>query len=230
MTVSLAPYPSARALLLGIWGHVGHRRHLQLATLLVVMLFGSMADLVSLGAALPFLGVLSDPGRLWQQPAMRVLASWIGVTQASQFLFPATGAFAAAALLAAVIRLLNVWLNIQLAAAVGSDLSFVAYRSTLYQPYKLQLQRNSSEVISMAITQVDLTTAALTSPLQMITAAVVAIGLLSGLFLVDLAVAIAAVALFGSMYGVLALTTRRELRSNGDRIAGATQQQLKSLQ
>ena len=230
MTVALVPSPSTRALLLGIWGHLVRRRRLQLAALLVVMLFSSLAELVSLGAVLPFLGVLSDPERLWQQPAMRLVASWIGITEASQLLLPAALAFAAAAVLAAVIRLLNVWLNGQLAAAVGSDLSCEAYRRTLYQPYGVHVQRNSSAVISAATTQVDLTTAALTSLLQMITAAVVAIGLLSGLLLVDWAVALAAAALFGSMYGLLALTTRRELRSNGDKIAVATQQQLKALQ
>ena len=219
-----------RQLLKGIWSHLGARRRSQLAALLVVMLLSSLAELVSLGAVLPFLGVLSDPEHLLQQPAMRVLAGLVGVTQPSQLLLPATIAFALAAVLAAVIRLLNVWLNGQLAAAIGSDLSCEAYRRTLYQPYGMHVQRNSSAVISAATTQVDLTTAALTSLLQMITAALVAIGLLCGLVLVDWVVALAAAALFGSMYCVLALATRRELRSNGDRIAVSTQQQLKALQ
>ncbi len=230
MTSILPRSTSVLQLIKGIWGHLGRRRRLQLAAVLVVMLFSSFAELVSLGAVLPFLAVLSDPGRLWQQPAVRLVASWIGVTQASQLLVPATLAFAAAAVLAAVIRLLNVWLNGQLAAAVGSDLSGEAYRRTLYQPFRVHVQRNSSAVISVATTQVDLTTAALTSLLQMITAAVVAMGLLSGLLLVNWVIALAAAALFGSMYGVLALTARRELHSNGERIALATQQQLKALQ
>ena len=47
-----------------------------------------------------------------------------------QPLLPATLAFAAAAVLAALIRLANLWLNGRLAAAVGSDLSCEAYRRT----------------------------------------------------------------------------------------------------
>ena len=159
---------------------------------------------------LPFLGVLSDPEHLLQQPAMRVLAGLVGVTQPSQLLLPAI-AFALAAVLAAVIRLLNVWLNGQLAAAMGSDLSCGLTAAPFISPTGC-VQRNSSAVISAATTQVDLTTAALTSLLQMITAALVAIGLLCGLVLVDWVVALAAAALFGSMYCVLALATRRELR------------------
>ena len=65
-----------------------------------------------------------------------------------------------AALLAALIRLINLWLNGRLAAAVGSDLSCEAYRRTLYQPYSVHLQRHSSSVITGATSQINLTVSA----------------------------------------------------------------------
>ena len=68
-------------------------------------------------------------------------------------LLPATLAFAVSALLAALIRLMNLWLNGRLAAVVGSDLSCEAYRRTLYQPYRVHVQRNSSELITDTTTQ-----------------------------------------------------------------------------
>lgn len=78
----------------------------------MVMLASGGAELVSLGAVLPFLLVLvlSDPERLWQQPLVQTLAGQVGVTQASQLLMPATLAFALAAVLAALVRLANLWL------------------------------------------------------------------------------------------------------------------------
>ena len=62
---SAAPQ-STRTLLCGIWCHLSRRRRLQLGVLLLVMLASGLAELVSLGAVLPFLAVLSDPDRLWQ--------------------------------------------------------------------------------------------------------------------------------------------------------------------
>jgi hypothetical protein len=59
---------STRRLLLGIWGHVSRRKRIQLGLLLVVMLASGGAEMVTLGAILPFLAVLTDPERLWQQP------------------------------------------------------------------------------------------------------------------------------------------------------------------
>ena len=206
------PPPSTRTLLLGIWGHLSRRRRIQLGLLLVVMLASGAAELVSLGAVLPF------------------LAARAGFSQASDLLLPATLAFAVAAVLAALIRLTNLWLNGRLAAAMGSDLSCEAYRRTLYQPYGVHVQRNSAAVITGVTGQIARTVVALTSLLQLITATVVAAGLLAGLLLIDWAVALGAAALFGSVYGLLAITSRKELQRNGQRIAAAAKQQLQALQ
>ena len=124
----------------------------------------------------------------------------------------------------------NLWLNGRLASAVGSDLSCKAYWRTLCQPYGVHLQRNSSAVITAITTQINLTVAALNSLFQLITSSLVAIGLLIGLLLIDAPVALAAAALFGSAYGLLATTVRRELSLNSHKIAEASNLQLKALQ
>lgn len=222
--------PSTRTLLLGIWGHLGRRRRIQLALVLIVMLASGGSELVSLGAVLPFLAVLSDPEQLWRQQFVQELGAWVGFSQASQLLLPATLAFAAATVLAAMIRLANLWLNGRLAAAVGSDLSCEAYLRTLYQPYGVHVQRNSAVVITCTTIQISETVGALNSLLQLITSAVVAAGLLTGLLLIDAPVAVAAAAVFGSAYWALAITARWELRSNSQKIAEASTQKLKALQ
>jgi ATP-binding cassette, subfamily B, bacterial PglK len=154
------------------------------------MLASGGAELVSLGAVLPFLAVLSDPERLWQQPLVQALAGRVGFTEASELLLPATLVFAVAAVLAAVVRLANLWLNGRLAdqrrVAVGSDLSCEAYRRTLVQPYGVHVQRNS--------------------------AAVMAPGLLPGLLLIDWAVALEAVLPF---LAVLSASTPTEQEADG---------------
>lgn len=223
---------STRSLLLGIWGRLSRRRRLQLGLLLLVMLASGAAELLSLGAVLPFLAVLTDVQALWQQPQVRSLAAQLGVTETNQPLLVllVTLIFATAAVLAAAVRLLNLRLNSRLAAAVGFDLSCEAYRRTLYQPYGVHVQRNSSTVITATGSQIDLTVGALNALLQLSTSGVVALGLLGGLLWLDASIALVLMVVFGSVYGVLALAMRQELRSNGRRIAEATNQQLKALQ
>ena len=57
-----------RTLLLGLWSHLNHRRRFQFGFLFLVMLASGAAELVSLGSVLPFLAVLSNPEKLFQQP------------------------------------------------------------------------------------------------------------------------------------------------------------------
>lgn len=221
---------STRTLLLGLWGHLSQRRRLQLGLLLVVMLVSGVAELVSLGAVLPFLAMLSNPESLWEQSLVQLFAAQFGITEARELLLPATLTFALSALISAFIRLSNLWLNGRLAAAVGSDLSCEAYRRTLYQPYEVHVHRNSAEVITNTTSQIARTVGAINSLLQLITSAVVAVCLLTGLLLIDAVVALAAALLFGGAYFLLGFFSRRELRRNGQKISEALSQQLKALQ
>jgi ATP-binding cassette subfamily B protein len=194
------------------------------------MLASGIAELVSLGAVLPFLAVLSDPERLWQQPFIHEIAVKTGLTQPSQLILPTTVAFATAAFLSAAVRLTNLWLLGRLAAAVSSDLSCEAYRRTLLQPYAIHLQRNSSDVINAIRNQVVRTAYSLTGFLQMVTAGVVAIALLIGLLLIDWRVATGAAALFGSLCFFLGISAKKQLTKDSRSIAAASAQQLKALQ
>lgn len=230
VTSATTPDSSTKTLLLGIWGHLRRRRRIQLGLLLVMMLATGLAEMLSLGAVLPFLAVLSDPQRLWQNQVVQELAIRLGFTSASQLLLPSSLVFAFMAVLAALIRLSNLWLNGQLAAAVGSDLSFEAYRRTLYQPYEVHLRRNSAEVITATTNQINLTVFSIRSLLALITSVVVAVCLLIGLLLIDASLALASASLFGCAYGFIAITARRKLRRNGLKIAEASTQQLKALQ
>ena len=75
-------------LLIGIWGHLQHRRRTQVGIILILMLASGVAELLSLGSVIPFLAVLSDPNQFWAEPQVRQLASWFGCKVASELLLP----------------------------------------------------------------------------------------------------------------------------------------------
>jgi len=188
------------------------------------------AELVSLGSVLPFLAVLTDPGELWEAPWIQQLAPKLGWSSASELLGPAAGVFAVAAVTAALVRLANLWLGGQLAAAIGSDLSCEAYRRTLYQPYSVHVRRNSSAVINSVTGQVGTTVGAINLVLQTSTSTLVAIFLFVGLLGIDWAVALSAAGLFGGSYVLIGFFSRRALLMNGRIINHSRAGVLKSLQ
>jgi len=141
-------HQSLSSLLIQLWGQLSHRRHTQLGTALVLMIVCSLAEVLSLASVLPFLAVLTNPDGFLRQPLVKQWAPFLGITNAHDLLLPFTLCFAAASISSGAIRLFTLWLNARLASAIGSDISCEVYRRTLYQPYSVQVTRNSSFLIA----------------------------------------------------------------------------------
>ena len=218
-------------LLARLWRHLSRRRRRQFALLMGVMLVSTFADIVSLGAVLPFLGVLTAPDRVFNHPIVADMAKTWGITSADQLVLPLTVAFVAAAMLAAAIRMLVLWLGTRLAFASGSDLSIEVYRRTLYQPYPVHVARNSSEVISGINDKVNGAVFGVLLPLlTLISSSMLLVAVMLALIAIDpMAASVAAIG-FGASYGLIAWMTRRRLHRNSRRIAHEQTQVLKALQ
>ena len=221
---------STRQLLLGLAGHIPGRRKRQLLLLGVVNLASALAELVSLGAVLPFLAILTDPGSLWNQQWIKRLALVVGWNSPDELLLPAACVFCFAALSAAAIRLINFWLTGQLAAAIGSDLSSEAYRRTLYQPYAVHLQRNSSDVINAITGQISVAVGAVALFLNTLSSTLISFALLVGLFVVDWQVSVIAMSVLAFSYVLIGWFSRRALLANGRVISQSRALVLKALQ
>lgn len=225
------PNPSLRKLLLQLWGHLGRRRRVQLGVLLLVMLASSVAEVVSLAAVLPFLAVLANPEGLWNQPLVQQWAPRLGIASAQELLLPITVAFAVASLTVGAIRLLNLWLNGRLAAAIGSDLSCEAYRRTLYQPYPVHLARNSSELIASISTDVNRVIYQVLNPLLLLlSSGLIALGLVLALLAIDWAIAVGTGLVVGLVYVVAMAASRRPLQVMGQRQVVLNRQLIQALQ
>ena len=112
------------------------------------MVFASFSEILSIGAVLPFLGVLTAPERVFAHPFAQPIVQHLGLSSPDQLLLPLTIAFGFAAVGAAVMRLLLLWASSRLSYAAGADLSIDIYRRTLYQPYSVHIARNSGEIIN----------------------------------------------------------------------------------
>ena len=226
-----APDPSLRQLLRQLWAHLARRRRLQLGVLLLVMLASSVAEVLSLAAVLPFLAVLANPTGLWSQPLVQQWAPQLGIASAEALLLPITVAFAVAALAAGAIRLLNLWLNGRLAAAIGSDLSCEAYRRTLYQPYAVHLARNSSELIASISTDVNRVINQVLNPLLLLlSSGLIALSLVATLVAIDWSIALGAGLVVALVYAAAMAASRRPLQQLSQRYVNLNRALIQALQ
>jgi ABC-type multidrug transport system fused ATPase/permease subunit len=225
------PEPSLRTLLRQLWGQLSRRRRAQLGLLLIVMLASSVAEVLSLAAVLPFLAVLTNPATLWNQRLVQQWAPQLGIGSASELLLPITLAFVAAAIGAGAIRLLTLSLNGRLAAAIGSDLSCEAYRRTLYQPYAVQVARNSSGLIASISTDVSRVINQVLNPLLLLlSSALIVIALVGTLLAIDWAIAVGAGLVISLVYLVAMAGSKRPLQQLSQRQVALNQQLIQALQ
>lgn len=195
------------------------------------MILASFAEILSIGAVLPFLAVLTAPARVFEHPTAQPFIQTLGLTAPEQLLLPLTIAFGLAALVAGAMRLLLIWASTRLSFATGADLSNSIYRRTLYQPYSVHVTRNSSEVINGISVKANGVIYSIVVPaLTLISASVMLSAILIALLSVDPVIALAAFGGFGVIYAFIIRFTRNRMRIDSQRIARESTQLIKSLQ
>lgn len=214
-----------------LWHNIGSRRRGQFLLLLVLMIFASFAEIISIGAVLPFLGALTAPDRIFEHQVAQPFIQVLGLTSADQLLLPLTIIFCLAALMAGSLRMLLLWSSIRLSFAVGADLSNGIYRRTLYQPYAVHIARNSSEVINGVSTKVGEVIFYILMPtLNLISASVIFIAILIALLFIIPSIALAVFVCFGLLYAIIIKLARNRLKNDSQHIARESANVIKSLQ
>ena len=225
------PAPGAAAPLVRLWAAIPPRRRVHLLALLAFTLVASLAEVFSIGAVLPFLGVLTAPERVFAHEYAQPFIARLGITQPQDLLLLATVLFCASALVAAVIRIVAIRLRTRMTFATGADLSVEVYRRTLYQPYTVHLARNSSEVIDGISGKVNTVIFSVLGPLMIIVSnALMLTAILAALLIYQPVVALVTFAGFGLIYLVIYRSSRARLQANSRRVASSSTQRIKSLQ
>mgnify|MGYP001326649803 CR=1 FL=1 len=218
-------------LLKRLWQQINAKRKKQLGLIMVIMLMASVAELVSIGAVIPFLGVLANPEVVFQYEGLQYFINYFGITDSSQLLLPFTVMFSIAAVLAALTRIILVWSQAVLAHAIGADFSYQIYKHTLFQPYSDHIAQNSSEVIATVSTKTDQVVGQTLLPVLAIFSSFIMLSVILMLLIaIHPVMTISAMAGFAFIYSILILNTKKKLHLNSHKISQNTSKMVKFLQ
>lgn len=227
----LDKFQSIPTLLNRLWLHIDPRRKRQLVLLLVLMVLTSFAEVISIGAVMPFLAVLAAPNKAIEYSSIQPLIKIFGISSADQLLLAVTMVFSCAAVLAGIMRITLLKVNIRLSFAAGADLSMNIYKRTLHQPYIVHLSRNSSQIINGISVNASLVIHNVITPaLTLISSALMISVILIALLIYD---PVIASILFGGLsllYGSIMIISRKNLIFYSERISIESVQVIKSLQ
>jgi ATP-binding cassette, subfamily B, bacterial PglK len=218
------------ALIKQMYGFISKRRRTQLKLLLILTLLGAVAEIVSIGAIVPFIGVLTQPEVIFDYPFISKIIIFFGIQDTSELVIFLAIAFIVAALVSGFMRLLLLWATIIFVNATAADISILVYRNVIYQPYEVHISRNSSEIIAVITQKVAAVSAVLLSTVTIITSIILLVFILSMLIYIDPIVSTIAIVSFVSIYFLIILMTRRKVFLNGREIAYEQTKIVKLLQ
>ena len=214
-----------------LWNHLSKRRRRQFVLMQILIVMASFFEMVSLGAVIPFLSVLSEPEIVYEYEYIQPLIKFFDISDPSQLALPITIIFIAIIMISALFRLVLLYSLTKLSELAGADLSIDIYRHTLYQDYSVHVSRNSSEVINGIITKTTTVTKNIIAPvLNLISTSVTIIGLIAVLLFVNITVTLIGFLGFGGLYLIVMYLTRRNLKENSLHIAEKSDSMVKSLQ
>ena len=230
-TASATSTASTLSLFKCLWSHLSLRRRWQTGMLLVLMLAASFAEVLSIGAVLPFLGILTSPEAVFAQPMFAPFIKVLAIQTPAQLLLPLTIVFILAAILSGLMRMVLIWAQYRLSYGMGADLSLSIYRRTLFQPYAVHVARNSSALITAISTKVNsVTNGIVMSSMMLLSSFFIMIIILSALVLIDPMIAIAAFLGFGLVYLSVIVFTKKSLQRESKIVSQQSTQVVKSLQ
>lgn len=220
-----------RYLLKRLWKNINLKRKKQLSLVLLFIMAASVTEVISIGAVIPFLGVLANPEAFFQHELAQSFINYSNIAEPSQLLPLFATAFMIAALMAGLMRIALLWGQTRLAHAIGADLSYQIYKNTLYQPYSVHLEQNSSEVISAIATKSDQVVMQTILPIMYIVSSIfMLIMILLTLIVIHPVMAIVAMTGFAFIYVFFIYLTKKRLHGNSKKISHNSNITIKALQ
>ena len=205
-------------------------RRRALLAVLGLMLAGALAEVITIGALIPFLATVADPQGARAVVFLAPILDLLGLQGPVATVYVLAGLFAMAALAAGGLRLLLLWTSTRFVNNAAYDLAVAVYANELHQPYSHHARSNSSEIIA-AIEKVNITRGEVLTPLmQAMIATVISGFLIVALIFVEPLVALVAGVGFFAIYMAAGSVTRPRLRRNSEVIARAQGKRIKALQ
>jgi len=214
-----------------LFDHLSPARRRALLPLLLLMLIGAIAEVVTIGAIVPLLAFISAPAGVPIENAFAVrLLDLMGADDYAMAVYVVTGFFGIAALCAAVLRLALLWASSNFIYGMSYELGVKIYADTLHQTYTYHTQQNSSEIIA-SINKVQMVTNQVLMPLlQGSIAAILGVFIVTGLVIIDPVVAVVSGAGFATIYLMASVIARNHLRRNSNVIARTQGKRVQSMQ
>jgi ATP-binding cassette, subfamily B, bacterial PglK len=198
-----------------LWLNFSRKRKTQLMLITLATFITAILDLISIGSIMPFISVIMDSEQTFSNPNFNQFFLNLGYSSGVEIILPLTIFFIGINVLTAIIKIVIFWFQNKISVLCGNDLSRIAYSKTIYQPFSTHIHRNSGDVISSIVNNVNITVfGVLYMALLFISSAIFSIIILAGILVIDPVIAFIAFATLCIFYIPISLFLKNKLEAN----------------
>lgn len=198
-----------------IWSNFESHRRLAFLKLLLLIILASVTEILSIGSLVPFVNIISSESNLQKMPGVTQLAKILGYVEYKQIIIFVTCIFLLLVVFGGLLRFWVLKLSSSLSFESGTVLSSKIYRNVLAQEYIIQIQRNSSELISnISIKSNSLIYGFLYPIVNIVQALVLTLLMLATLFYIDFTATLLLVFIISITYLFLYRIVNNQLNKN----------------
>ncbi len=214
-----------------LWSHLTISRRLHFKLLLLLMVFASIAEMFTITAVLPFLSVIATPDTVFNNQYVKPINNFLQLDSPDELRIAITIGFIVVAIIAGITRILLLTVSTKLLFAAGAELSADIYRRSLFQPYQIHVNRNSSELINVVFNKCgDVVFGVMMPIVTIISSSILFIGVTSVLIIIDPLVMLMTFSCFALLYFLILKVTSRKVKHNSKLIAEESTKAIQCLQ
>ena len=192
------------------------REKLRVLALLVAIIAMAFSQALGIASVLPFISLVMDPGLVFENDWLNLVYNTLNFSSINRFIIFAGIVMFGVIVLSNAISAFATWIKLRFVWMNNHRLSKRLLEKYLSKPYEFFLNQNSADLSKNVLHEVNqLTNSYLMPLLNIITRSLVALFILVMLFVVDIAVSVAAIVLIGGAYVIIYWRINRNLKQRG---------------
>ncbi len=199
--------------ILKLWPFIKKDKKYKIFIYAVLTIISAFADLLSIGAIIPFIIVFTEPNQLDNFEIFVIIKNYFNLNSIEDIQLFLFSCFSMAVIFAGMIKISLSWFQSRLAFGVAADLGNLVFSSALAKPYDYHLGKNSNEIVSTIANKANIVADNIIHPLlSFLLAFVTVIAIGSFLFYINALVTVIVFSLIFSVYILIAMFTKKHIQ------------------
>jgi len=193
------------------------KERLQILGILFLVFIMALSQTIGVVSVLPFMDLLMEPETIQDNQLLNWLYTTFNFQDTMSFLYFAGIGMFLIILTANAVSIFTVWVKNKFIWRKSHKLSMKLLKKYTYSPYSFFIQNNSSDLTKNVVQEVmQLTKYILRYGADLISHGIIAIFIVTTMFVVNPLISFLALVIMGGLYGLIYLYTRMKLKKAGD--------------